>query len=59
LHIIVLYFNILISRFANKQGVADSDQIANMSGHSENSRAFGRYHGIDQEEQTKAIKLIE
>lgn len=41
-----------------KKGVKN-EIIASMSGHSENSRAFGRYHGIDQEDQTKAIKLIE
>jgi hypothetical protein len=41
-----------------KKGVKN-EIIASMSGHTRDSKAFGRYHAIDKEDQGNAIKLIE
>jgi len=42
----------------HKQGVKN-EIIASMSGHSKNSRAFSRYYDVDEEDQIKALKLIQ
>jgi len=36
-----------------------NETIASMSGHVENSRAFGRYYAVDEDDQRDAIKIIE
>lgn len=41
-----------------KKGVKNAT-IASMSGHVKDSKAFGRYYDIDQEDQETAIKLIQ